>query len=72
MTKGSFSLKMVRMMILAAFLTMVSPWLKNLHVIASRGKLLVRALMKNLIDVVSILRASAFKNEMNVSTSSSS
>ena len=59
-------------MILAAFLTIVSPWLKNLHVMASNGKLLVRAFTKNLIVVWSILRASAFRKEMKVSTSSSS
>ena len=71
-TNGSLSLKIVRMMILAAFLTIVSPWLKNLHVIASSGKLFVRAFMKNFIVVLSMVRASAFKNEMKVSTSSSS
>ena len=59
-------------MIRAAFFTIVSPWLKNLHVMAKSGKLLVLAFMKNLIVVWSMLSASAFRKEMKVSTSSSS
>ena len=72
LTSGSFNCRIVRIIILAAFLTIVSPWLKNLHVIASKGKLFVRAFMKNLIVVWSILRAKAFRKDMKVSTNSSS
>lgn len=59
-------------MILAALRTIVSVWLKNLHVIASKGKLFVLALTKNLIVILSMLSASAFRKDMKVSTSSSS
>ena len=59
-------------MIRIAFLTIVSLWLKNLKVIARRGKLLLRELVKNLIVVSSIYKAIAFKKETKVSTSSSS
>ena len=72
LTVGSFNLSIVKTIILIAFLTIVSLWLKNLQVTASNGKLLFLELVKNLIVVSSICRAIAFRKEMNVSTSSSS
>ena len=55
-----------------ALRTIISLWLKNLFVIAKSGKLFVLVFMKNLIVVESICKAKDFKNEMKMSTNSSS
>lgn len=59
-------------MIRMALRTIISLWLKNLFVIAKSGKLFVLVFMKNLIVVESICKAKDFRNEMKMSTNSSS
>ena len=71
-TVVSLSCKILMRMILTAFLTIVSGWLKNFMVTERSGKCMALALVKNLMVSAFNYSASVFMNAINISTNSSS